>query len=139
MINLNIKEEFDAPVDKLYQAWIQAALVKQWFGPAEDMVVPEASLDVVEGGDYRIVIENSEGEQFIVVGTYQTVVPNERLVFSWRWENSTVTTQVELLFSALSESRSALELIHTEFEDQESCDHHKLGWTGCIAKLPRVL
>ena len=138
MIKLNIKEEFNTSVEKLYTAWSNEELVKRWFGPADDMVVPEAKLDVVEGGHYRIVIENSAGEQFIVGGSYKEVIPNKRLVFSWQWENSPVITTVELNFTALSDQRSALELIHTEFEDQESCDHHMQGWGGCIAKLPKV-
>jgi uncharacterized protein YndB with AHSA1/START domain len=63
------------------------------------------------------------------------VRPHERLAFDWRWEGSPLTTRVELSFRALSDARSELELVHSEFPDQETCDHHEKGWQGCLANL----
>lgn len=63
------------------------------------------------------------------------ITTDEKLVFSWRFETSPHTTRVALSFSALGEQQSRLRLHHTEFIDQQSCDHHQQGWLGCLANL----
>ena len=138
MYQLIINQEYDVPVTKLFTAWQKVELLKQWFAPG-DMSVPEAFAEVVAGGHYRIVMQEADGSQHIVGGKYFEVVENEKLVFSWQWEGSPLATKVSLLFKSLSDNRSTLQLIHSEFADQESCDKHEMGWNGCLANLPKVL
>lgn len=47
-------------------------------------------------------------------------------------------TKVEVLMTELDSGRSKLELIHTEFIDQEDCNKHHEGWLGCLENLPRA-
>ncbi len=133
MYQLTINREFNTPLEKLYAAWSNAEIIKQWFAPG-DMKVAEATADFKEGGAYRIVMQDTN-EQHIVGGFYKKIVVNETLEFSWQWENSPVATYVTLTFTDLGAGRSALELVHTEFEDQEQCDKHKMGWIGCLNNL----
>ncbi len=138
MFQLKIDQEFNAPVAILFNAWSKPEILAKWFAPG-DMSVPEAALEFKKGGQYRIVMENKEREQFIVGGTYLEINAPNKLVFSWQWSTSPHITQVTVLFSELADNKSKLELIHTEFETQEFCDKHHQGWMGCLANLPKVL
>lgn len=137
MYQLTIEQTFDMSVSDLFNAWRDLDTIKRWFAPG-DMTVPEATADVREGGSYRIVMQDSDGEQHIVGGRYLEVIENQKLSFSWQWEGSPHTTQVEVHFSALGEQQAKLELIHSEFADQESCDKHDQGWRGCLVNLEKI-
>ena len=138
MYQLNINHTFNAPVQQLFNAWKNPETIRKWFAPGEDMHVPQANADVREGGQYRIVMQNAEGEQFIVGGQYLQVIENKQLVFSWQWEGSPHTTRVELTFNSVNDSTCELHLVHSEFPDQEMCDKHQMGWDGCLAKLLKL-
>ena len=138
MLKLSIKREFNTPVEMLFKIWTDPVLVTKWFAPGA-MAVAEADVDATEGGHYRIVMQSPDGEQYIVSGIYQEIVKDEKLVFTWKWQDSDNTTKVKVLFKIRPEDTSALELIHTEFIDQESCDKHEQGWNGCLNNLIKAI
>ena len=138
MYQLSIEQEFNVPVERLFAAWVEPENIQKWFAPGS-MTVPEASADLKVGGEYRIVMEDDDGEQFIVGGVYEEIVPNERLAFTWKWEDGENTTKVTVTFKDLGDQRSVLSLSHTEFVEQEHCDKHYEGWIGCLANLPKAV
>ncbi|MFQ5548266.1 MAG: SRPBCC domain-containing protein [Woeseia sp.] len=124
--------------ERVFAAWTEAAMIKQWFCPSEGMSVPVAELDVREGGAYRMVIEDAEGETYSPGGTYEQIVPNERLVFSWKWADSGLVTRVTIDLRALSDTETELTLRHEGFPETEIRDRHIQGWEGCLAKLQQI-
>ena len=99
------------------------------------MTVPVAEADPREGGSYRIVMENKEGVTHSPSGVYETVIPNEKLVFSWKWADSEVITRVTLEFRAISDNESELILTHDGFPEMAMRDLHTEGWEGCLSRL----
>ena len=79
----------DAPRAKLFRAWTEPELLKQWFAPLP-YTTPVAELDVRPGG--ANVMRDPQGNEFPNRGVYLEVVKNERLVFtdaySGAWEPS---------------------------------------------------
>src|SRR6186713_588426 len=71
----------DAPRAKLYRAWTEPALLKQWFAPLP-YTTPVAEMDVRSGGSSRIVMRGPDGQHLPHRGVYLDVVKNERLVFT---------------------------------------------------------
>ena len=134
MHQLEIKQEFKVSVATLFEAWSKAEVMQKWFAPG-DMSIPEASVDFVEGGSYRIVMEEKNSEQHIIGGRYLTIIPNKQISFSWQWDGNPHSTRVDISFIAISDSTASLVLVHSEFEDQESCDKHQMGWHGCLTNL----
>ena len=67
--------------------------------------------------------------------TGETVVPNEKLVFSWKWADSELITRVTLDFRAVSETETELTLTHEGFPETEIRDRHDQGWDGCLSRL----
>ena len=71
----------DAPREKLYRAWTDAELLKQWFAP-KPWTTPQAELDVQPGGASLVVMRSPDGNDMPCPGVYLDVVPNQRLVFT---------------------------------------------------------
>jgi uncharacterized protein YndB with AHSA1/START domain len=128
-----------APREKVFAAWTEEAMIKKWFCPGEGMTVPVAELDVREGGNYRLVIEDAEGETYSPSGTYEKIVPNERLVFSWQWADSDLITRVTIDLKDHGNNQTELTLTHEGFPETEIRDRHSEGWEGCLANLQDVI
>ena len=71
----------DAPREKLYRAWTDATLLKQWFAPLP-WTTSHVELDVRPGGASTVVMRSPEGNDMPCPGVYLEVVPNQRLVFT---------------------------------------------------------
>jgi len=71
----------DAPREKVFRAWTDPELLKQWFCPAP-WKVTQAEIDVRPGGSSFIVMQGPEGEEMPLPGQYLEVIPNEKLVFT---------------------------------------------------------
>jgi uncharacterized protein YndB with AHSA1/START domain len=124
--------------EKVFAAWTDEATIKQWFCPSEGMTVPVAELDAREGGTYRLVVEDADGETYSPSGTYEKIVPSEQLIFSWKWADSDLITRVTIDLRALSDNETELTLTHEGFPDTEIRDRHTQGWEGCLAKLQNL-
>ncbi len=124
--------------DKVFAAWTEEAMIKQWFCPSEGMTVPVAELDVREGGAYRLVVEDAKGETYSPSGIYEKIVPNEQLVFSWKWADSELITRVTIDLRDHGDKETELTLTHEGFPEAEIRDRHTQGWEACLAKLTDV-
>lgn len=70
-----------APPERIFKAWTDPELLKQWFAPLP-YTTPVAELDVRPGGANLIVMRDPAGNQLPNRGVYLEVVKNERLVFT---------------------------------------------------------
>ena len=57
--------------EKVFAAWTEEALIKQWFCPQAGMTVRVAELDVREGGTYHLVVEDTDGKTYSPSGIYE--------------------------------------------------------------------
>ena len=139
---LTIRRKFPVPVHRLYEAWTNIESLRKWHAPG-DYQVAEAQADVRVGGRYRITMKPPDKEiSHTVVGEYQEVIPLQRLVHTWRWEEGgdggARDTLVTLEFKDLGEE-SELILTHQGFAGGEVRDHHGKGWNGCLDNLEKSL
>jgi uncharacterized protein YndB with AHSA1/START domain len=134
---LVIRRTIDAPQARVFEAWTRPEILQQWFGPS-DVTVPAASLDLREGGSYRIEFQTLGGERLVVAGTFKEIREPERLSFTWSWEEDDDTpshdTLVTLDFRAAGSS-TELTLTHENFASQASRDRHSEGWSETLDKL----
>jgi uncharacterized protein YndB with AHSA1/START domain len=78
---VTITRVFAAPRALAWQAWTDAKMLAQWFGPRGFTAsVPE--LDLRVGGALRIVMHGPDGNDYPMKGTFREVTPPERLVFT---------------------------------------------------------
>ena len=71
----------DAPRAKLFRAWTDPALLKQWFAPLP-WTAPHAELDVRPGGANLVVMRGPDGKDMPLRGVYLDIIENERIVFT---------------------------------------------------------
>ncbi|MBK9177818.1 MAG: SRPBCC domain-containing protein [Flavobacteriales bacterium] len=65
---------FDAPRELVWKAWTTPAMLVHWFGCAAFSTI-SAEVDVHEGGSWRVVLRNPDGEDIPSYGTYTAVRP----------------------------------------------------------------
>ena len=135
-VKLVLNKQINAPVEKVYEAWTNPQMIMQWFGPSPEMTAHNAQVDLKVGGEYSIHIKSPEdNSSHNVGGHYEEIVPNKKLVFSWKWEDGQETTQVTVEFHNEGDDKTLLTLTHRGFSEQEFADKHTQGWTGCLANL----
>lgn len=121
----------DAPREKLFRAWTEPALIRQWFTP-RPWTTPVVEADVRPGGSSLIVMKGPEGQEFPNRGVYLEVVKNERIVFTdafvKAWEPSGKAFMVGTITFADEggKTRYTARVQHWTVEDVEA--HKKMGF-----------
>jgi uncharacterized protein YndB with AHSA1/START domain len=75
---------FDAPREKVFQAFIDPELIPKWWGPRA-ITTKVDKMDVRPGGDWRFVCEGPDGGTAFR-GTYREITPPERIEQTFEWE-----------------------------------------------------
>ena len=132
----------DAPREKLYRAWTEPELLKQWFAPAP-YTTPSADLDVRVGGANTVVMRSPDGNDIPCSGVYLEVVPNQRLVFTdaytgaWEPSPKPFMTVILTFEDEAGQTRYTARVRHWTTEDRET--HEKMGfhqgWGQCADQL----
>lgn len=136
----------DAPRAKLFRAWTDPELLKQWFAPLP-WTTPYAQLDVRPGGANLIVMRGPDGQEFPNRGIYLEIVENERLVFTdaytKAWEPSPKPFMTVILTFAEEggKTRYTARVHHWTAADRET--HEKMGfhqgWGQCTDQLAALV
>lgn len=100
--NFTLKRTYPAPVASVWDAWTQAEMVRQWWGP-KNTFVPECRIDARVGGEVHIVMEAGEGmgkyagTRWPMTGTFTRVDPVTRLTYDARsWTDGEESTSTIL-------------------------------------------
>lgn len=75
-----ISREFDAPRERVWQAWTEPARLQQWFSPKGFSVI-KADLDLRAGGTYHYGMRMADGREVWGKWLIREVKRPERLVF----------------------------------------------------------
>ena len=135
---LELKRVLPVSRERVFAAWTETDLIRQWFAPGE-MQTPVAEIDLRVGGNYRIVMKNATGETHSPSGVYEEIIPCEKLVFTWKWQDSELVTRVTITLKELGANETELTLKHDGFPSADVRDQHNQGWTGCLANLEASL
>jgi uncharacterized protein YndB with AHSA1/START domain len=137
---------FDAPPEKVYRAWTEPELLKQWFAPLP-WTTPHAEIDLRPGGANRIVMRSPEGDDYPNHGVYLEVVPNERLVFTDAYTQAWVPSQAPFMRVVLTfedaggKTSYTSRVLHWSVDDRkrhEDMGFHQ-GWGQCADQLAELL
>jgi uncharacterized protein YndB with AHSA1/START domain len=137
---LRLSRSFAAPRDRVFRAFTAPAQLAKWWGP-KGFTVPACTMDVRAGGTWHTVMRSPEGKDHIVSGVYREIIPPERLVFTWAWEEDGARGHETIVTIELFETPGGtrLELTHGTFENEDSRDRHRHGWSGCFDCLEQAL
>lgn len=145
--DLVLTRTFDAPPEKVYRAWTEPELLKQWFAP-KPFTTPAAELDLRVGGANRITMADPDGNQFPNDGVYLELVPGRKLVFTdafsegWKPAAKPFMTAV-LTFEPTADGKTLYTAVarHASAEDMKA--HEEMGfhagWGQCADQLAELL
>ena len=141
---LIMTRSFDAPRERVFDAWLDPAQIGTWIGP-RSIRAEARELTPRVGGRYRIHMRRDDGASGpVVAGIYREIVRPERLVFTWAWETAHSQgmpgdeTLITLTFRERG-SKTEMTLRHEGFPAKESRDSHDKGWNGSFDKLAETL
>jgi uncharacterized protein YndB with AHSA1/START domain len=136
----------DASPHKVYRAWTEPELLKQWFAP-KPFTTPYAELDVRPGGANLIVMRGPDGTDMPNRGVYLEVVPNERLVFTdayvkaWEPSDKPFMTVILTFENEAGKTRYTARVRHWTVADRDA--HEKMGfyqgWGQCADQLANLV
>jgi len=144
--DLILTRMIDAPRDKVFRAWTEPELLKQWFAPLP-WTTSKVETDVRVGGANLIVMRSPEGNEFPSRGVYLEVVKNERLVFTdaytkdWEPSEKPFMTVILTFEEMEGKTRYTARVRHWTVADREA--HEKMGfhagWAVCAEQLAEVV
>ena len=133
---LIIQQKVAAPPDLLFQLWTDPEHLVKWWGP-EGIQCSGAQLNLIEGGDYKILNKMPSGDVLEIFGQYKVIDPPNKLKFTWNIKGSSDAEElVTVLFKANGEDTDVT-IIHESISSRESYRNHKSGWEGCLNGLSR--
>ena len=139
---IEIKREFEAPVDRLFRAWADKDLFAQWVGPhSTDTQVD--TWDCTTGGRYRYT-SLLDGSEYRFYGSFHEVRENERIVQTFTYEDFPDGVALEIMtFESLPDGRSRIHSISVgdsvEGRDAMVASGMETGVVEGFAKLDELL
>ena len=142
--SLQIKRTFAAPVPTIFDAWTKPERLKKWFlmpNQGQESTIHEVDLRV--GGKIRAEVQNKEGKTHRLLAVFKEIVPQQKLVYTWKWEEGMPEggeSLVTILFRQMGESNfTEVTLTHERFPNAKVRDQHNMGWNACLDGLERVV
>ena len=135
-----------AEPSRVYRAWLDPDLIRQWFAPS-DWAVVDAAVDERVGGRHSIHHRDAAGSD---VGGFESVlldlVPDRRIVFAWGFvgpdhvADPDHESRLTIELRPVGESQTELTLVHERLDGLRAAmpavfDGVTAGWTQALEKL----
>ena len=143
---LTITRLIPASPAKVYKAWTDPKLLKQWFAPLP-YTTSKVEIDVRPGGRSMIMMRSPTGQDLPNHGVFLEVVPNKKLVFTdayteaWEPSEQPFMTVVLSFEEERGQTRYTARVLHWNSTDRES--HEQMGfyqgWNKCTDQLVELV
>ncbi|WP_435974752.1 SRPBCC domain-containing protein [Streptomyces sp. Qhu_M48] len=106
---LVVTRTFDAPPARVWRAWTEPEHVREWYGVSA-LTTTVVEIDLRVGGAWRWGQTAPDGQEIVFSGTYEEVVPVERLDYTEVFEQmaDSGAVRVTLTFDATPDGGTAL-------------------------------
>ncbi len=135
-LSLTARRTIKAPPQKIFEAWLDPAMMTRFMSPGPDMHVREARCDPKVGGTFFVMMVGDK--DYPHSGTFREITPYSRLVFTWEAPWSAPGTTVEITLTPVTGGTEVV-LTHVKFLSEEARESHMKGWTGILAKLEQAV
>jgi uncharacterized protein YndB with AHSA1/START domain len=147
---------FDAPVERVWRAWVEPEMVKGWWGP-EGFTCPLARMDFRVGGASLVCMRAPKefgGQDFYNTWTYETIEPMQRFVYISRHTDKEgratdpavlglppgLPKEVRNVNTFKATGRSTeLTVVESTFPSKELAAMSKSGLEQCLDKIAKLL
>ena len=137
-LTVNIEKIINAPIEKVFDAWLDPAMLTRFILPDPAMPQPEVENDPRAGGRFTIIMHVGD-DKLPHSGSYLVVERPDRLQFTWESAYSTDDSVVTLDFTAIDANTTRVMLTHVKFLHEEARSDHEGGWGNILDKLGEVV
>lgn len=139
---LVITRIFDAPRELVWNAWTDPAQARRWMGPRGFTAAHLAS-DLRPRGVWRACLRRDDnGREYWQGGVYLEIVPPQRLVYSFAWDDTSArrnhATLVSLSFTE-RRGKTTMSFRQEVFDTVAERNGHQLGWNSGFDRLVELL
>ncbi len=129
-----------APAERVYRAFLDADAKAKWL-PPHGFTGKVHSLDATVGGRYRMSFTNfSTGQSHDFGGTYQELVPNERIRYSDRFEDPNLPGEMMVTITLKTVScGTELNIVQEGLPDVIPLEQCYLGWQQSLELLGKLV
>src|SRR5262245_57729728 len=143
---LILRRTFQASATELFQAFVSAAALKEWWSP-EGFVAVAAQVDARVGGQYSLVMRSQTDSHVVYVrGLYREITPPTKLVFTHVFEAGStyppfaaagLIGHETLVTVELYPERDGTELVlvQEQLPTPAADELVRIGWQGIFEKL----
>ncbi|WP_158224745.1 SRPBCC family protein [Agaribacterium haliotis] len=136
-LRLDVTKTIHAPIEKVFDAWLDPERLKQFMMPAANMPQPEVSNDARKGGKFSIIMHVGENK-VAHTGEYLELDRPSKLVFSWNSPCSAEGSTVSIYFKQLDSENTEVKLSHVKFIDKQTQQDHHNGWQRILGHLDEL-
>ncbi|MCB9730595.1 MAG: metalloregulator ArsR/SmtB family transcription factor [Deltaproteobacteria bacterium] len=135
---LEISRPFEAPAERVYDAWLDPAAVADWMFPAPSDTVEEVRIDPRVGSTFNFRVRRGR-EVIEHVGEYLELCRPERLAFTWCFADEEARSRVAVAITP-SEEGCTLTLRHTLDPDwADEAPRIERVWQGMLTALSKEI
>ena len=160
---IKIEKIFDAPLERVWEAWTTPELVMKWWGP-EGFSAPSIKIDFRVGGKYIYAMHGPVGSEWdrdmYSSGVFKEIVPMKKIVttdyFSDEMgnkikpseegqdENFPTEMTVTVTFEETEDGKTKLTIFYPKAENEAQFEAMlksgmKEGWSSSLEKLAKVI
>jgi uncharacterized protein YndB with AHSA1/START domain len=145
---ITIEREFDAPLDHVWKAWTDSAILDLWWAP-RPWSTETKSMDFKEGGTWLYSMVGPEGERHYCRADYQKIVPNKSYTYidAFCDENGVKSAEfpnMNWTVEFKSNGKGTTVTIEIKFTSEESIQKilemgFKEGFTMALGNLDEIL
>lgn len=146
---VRLQRTFAAPPERVYDAWLQPALMKRWFAP-DGVDVSDCAVDARIGGAYRVRQQRDGVPLGGFDGEFLELEPGIRIVLRWGWvgpdgaSGPVFDSQLTITFAEIDDDATELTILHERLDQlaeamPDVASAVSVGWGHALDKLSRVL
>jgi uncharacterized protein YndB with AHSA1/START domain len=135
---VEVRRRLAATPRLVFAAFAEARLVTRWLSPSPDITLTLLQFDFREGGAYRFAYRLPGGRTVIVGGSYRSIEPPSRIVFSWTIEppdeHAGIKSEVTVTITP-DGGGAQLVVCHERLSRVDAVARHEDGWRGALDRL----
>ena len=147
-VAVRIERTLRAPPDRVFRAFLEPELVRQWMVP-DDLEIDRVTVEARVGGRIEIWHSRSGASTGKFIGSFLKIDPPHELVYRWAFvgtepeKGEYFDTLVTVRLTAVREDLTLLSVVHEKLDDLQRGAPHVVsrlvpGWNNCLDKLERT-
>jgi uncharacterized protein YndB with AHSA1/START domain len=138
---LKLSRVFDAPRELVWAAWTDQTHARHWWGPRHHPST-HVEIDARVGGKWRIRLTGvADGRELWHGGVFREVVKNERLVFTFKWDEDGERGEENLVTITFADEggKTRMTFRQEPFVSADEREGHGEGWSSAFDRLDDAL